>query len=185
MTRTTENNGGHYVRGRIETPLGPMIACASDEALALLEFADDLSEIEGHLRDVAGTLPDEGSNRIITATRNQLAGYFAGDLKEFDLPLSQPGTDFQQSVWKELCTIPYGTTTSYGAIARSLGDARAVRAVGTANGRNRVAIIVPCHRVVGSDGTLVGYAGGKERKRTLLALEGASAPVPEGQEQLF
>ena len=101
----------------------------------------------------------------------QLAEYFAGERTEFELELAPAGTAFQQRVWALLLEIPYGETTTYGALAHALGDPRKVRAVGLANGRNPISIVVPCHRVIGADGSLVGYGGGLERKRTLLAHE--------------
>lgn len=108
----------------------------------------------------------------------QLTAYFAGERREFDLPLAPQGTPFQLRVWAALPTIPYGQTISYGELARQLGDGKAVRAVGAANGRNPIAIIIPCHRVIGSDGSLTGYGGGLERKEALLSLEGyGRAPV--------
>lgn len=112
----------------------------------------------------------------------QLAEYFAGTRTTFDLPLDPRGNDFQKRVWAKLRAIPYGETRSYGELARELGDPNLSRAVGTANGRNPISIIVPCHRVVGSDGSLTGYAGGLDRKRFLLALE---RPVETSPEQLF
>jgi methylated-DNA-[protein]-cysteine S-methyltransferase len=105
------------------------------------------------------------------AVRRQLDAYFAGELRAFDLPLAPRGTAFQLAVWRELTTIGYGTTVSYGSIAQRLGDAGASRAVGLANGRNPISIIVPCHRVIGADGSLTGYGGGLDRKRFLLRLE--------------
>ncbi len=102
----------------------------------------------------------------------QLKAYFAGELQDFDLPLVPKGTPFQQEVWRFLQTIPYGKTTSYGAIAQAMGKPKATRAVGAANGRNPIAIIIPCHRVIGSNGSLTGYAGGLQFKQTLLSLEG-------------
>jgi methylated-DNA-[protein]-cysteine S-methyltransferase len=103
--------------------------------------------------------------------RRQLAAYFAGDLREFDLPLSAGGTPFQRQVWDALMKIPYGETVSYGELARGLGNPGAARAVGLANGNNPIGIIVPCHRVIGANGKLVGYAGGMPNKQALLALE--------------
>jgi methylated-DNA-[protein]-cysteine S-methyltransferase len=103
--------------------------------------------------------------------RRQLEEYFAGGRRDFSLTLAPAGTDFQQRVWSALRAIPYGETISYGELARRIGNPRAVRAVGLANGRNPISIIVPCHRVIGADGTLTGYGGGLERKRFLLALE--------------
>ncbi|CAM4272530.1 methylated-DNA--protein-cysteine methyltransferase [Nocardiopsis rhodophaea] len=105
------------------------------------------------------------------ATIDQLDAYFAGDLREFDLPLAPSGTEFQLRVWRELTTIPYGHTASYGDIAEALGRPTASRAVGMANGRNPISIIVPCHRVIGANGALTGYGGGLPRKRHLLRLE--------------
>jgi methylated-DNA-[protein]-cysteine S-methyltransferase len=103
--------------------------------------------------------------------RKQLAAYFGGELRDFELPLAPVGGPFEQRVWRELLRIPYGTTTSYGVIAQRLGAPNAARAVGTANGRNPIAIIIPCHRVIGSTGGLTGYGGGLARKRLLLDLE--------------
>jgi methylated-DNA-[protein]-cysteine S-methyltransferase len=115
---------------------------------------------------------------VIAAARAQLAAYFAGELTAFDLPLAARGTPFQERVWRALREIPYGATVSYGELARRLGDPRATRAVGAANGRNPLSIVVPCHRVVGADGTLTGFGGGIERKRWLLAHEQRLAPAP-------
>ena len=103
--------------------------------------------------------------------QQQLEAYFAGKLRRFDFPMTQPGTDFQQRVWAELLRIPFGSTISYQALSIRLGDVKAIRAVGTANGRNNLAIVVPCHRVIGSNGSLVGYAGGLARKQWLLEHE--------------
>ena len=109
------------------------------------------------------------------AVREQLDAYFAGALDAFDLELDPHGTPFQQRVWKELVTIPYGETISYSELARRLGDPKLVRAVGLANGRNPISIVIPCHRVIGADGSLVGYGGGLERKRWLLDHEAVAA----------
>src|SRR2546427_12385838 len=111
--------------------------------------------------------------RSLARARHQLDEYFARTRTTFDLPLDPPGTTFQQQVWDLLRTIPYGTTTSYGELARRLGDPRATRAVGAANGKNPIPIIVPCHRVVGARGELTGFGGGLDRKRWLLEHEGA------------
>jgi methylated-DNA-[protein]-cysteine S-methyltransferase len=110
-------------------------------------------------------------DRMFAAARGQLEEYFAGTRQAFDLPLAAEGTDFQRRVWDALLGIPYGTTISYLELARRIGDPKAVRAVGLANGRNPISIIVPCHRVIGSDGSLTGYGGGIERKRWLLQHE--------------
>jgi len=105
------------------------------------------------------------------AVTKQLTAYFVGDLREFDLPLAPQGTDFQKKVWRELCRIPCGETISYGELARRIGQPSASRAVGLANGRNPIGIIIPCHRVIGADGTLTGYGGGLDRKKWLLEHE--------------
>jgi methylated-DNA-[protein]-cysteine S-methyltransferase len=116
---------------------------------------------------VAAVRDDEA----FAAAREQLAAYFAGERTDFDLPVTATGTPFQHEVWQALTEIPYGTTWSYGELARHIGKPAAVRAVGLANGRNHVSIVVPCHRVVGANGSLTGYGGGIERKRFLLDLE--------------
>jgi len=111
------------------------------------------------------------SNPLLRQAAAQLRAYFAGELREFDLPLDMQGTDFQKSVWRELRNIPYGETRSYSQVASAIGAPKAVRAVGAANGRNPVPIVVPCHRVIGAGGSLVGYGGGLPLKRLLLDLE--------------
>lgn len=118
-----------------------------------------------------------GSDPVLAEAARQLAAYFDGRLQEFVLPLAPRGTPFQRRVWAALCEIPYGATISYLTLARRVADEKAVRAVGGANGRNPISIIIPCHRVIGADGSLVGYGGGLERKRWLLQLEGAALPL--------
>jgi methylated-DNA-[protein]-cysteine S-methyltransferase len=122
-------------------------------------------------------LRHDGTGQVgpFDTVREQLDAYFAGELETFDLPLAPHGTEFQLRVWDELTTIPFGETISYIELARRLGDPKLVRAVGTANGRNPLSIIVPCHRVIGADGTLVGYGGGLERKRWLLDHEAVAS----------
>lgn len=164
----------------IETPVGPMLAGVSKEAVVLLEFSDR-KILEGQLETLrrrfkAPVIP--GSNRWLDALRRQLGEYFAGRRRQFDLPLEYPGTQFQERVWSQLLTIPYGETWSYLEMARKLGDVKATRAVGTANGMNRIAIVIPCHRVINANGELGGYGGGLWRKRILLDLE-------QGQGGLF
>lgn len=110
-------------------------------------------------------------NAALKHPRAQLQAYFAGELRDFELPLAAAGTPFQQRVWRALCDIPYGETISYGELARRIGQPKAARAVGLANGQNPIAIVVPCHRVIGADGSLTGYGGGLARKRWLLAHE--------------
>lgn len=155
---------------RLETPLGTMIACAVDEGVCLLEFGDRRM-LETGLKVLARRMNAtivQGSNEHFEPLQKELERYFAGTLKEFSVPLHFPGTPFQQSVWKELQRIPYGTTRSYKEQAIGLGQPSAVRAVANANGTNRIALIIPCHRVIGDDGQLTGYGGGLWRKQWLL-----------------
>lgn len=148
----------------LHTPLGTFVA-AVDGTGALL--AIDFDE-RGPIAGWTGAVRDDERLRPL---EHALERYFSGQLRTFDLALSPAGTPFQQRVWRELVRIPYGETISYGELARRLGSPRAVRAVGRANGANPIPIVVPCHRVIGSDGTLTGYAGGLERKRWLLEHE--------------
>jgi AraC family transcriptional regulator of adaptative response/methylated-DNA-[protein]-cysteine methyltransferase len=159
--------------GWIETPVGPLVVGATDEGVCLIEFSDRrmLENQLKALRRRFGATPVPGTNRWLTALEKQLGEYFAGKRREFDLPLKFPGTPFQQKVWSALLAIPYGSTCSYKDIAAKLGQPDAVRAVGTANGMNRIAIVIPCHRVVNANGDLGGYGGGLWRKRLLLDLE--------------
>lgn len=164
---------------RISTPLGPMLAAASERGLCLLEFVDRRM-LETQLRrlKVAFDAPIvPGMNAVLAQTTAELNEYFAGLRREFTVPLDLAGSDFHRSVWRELLNIPYGVTRSYGEQARRLGRADAVRAVARANGDNRIAIIIPCHRVIGSDGKLTGYGGGLWRKRWLLDLELGQTPL--------
>lgn len=119
--------------------------------------------------------PNEGPDPLLDQCTTELDEYFSGSRKEFTVPLDAAGTDFQKQVWDELKKIPFGHATSYQKIASNLGDPNKIRAVGNANGKNPIAIIVPCHRVIGADGKLVGYAGGLDKKRQLLRFEGAIA----------
>ncbi|MGE3772642.1 MAG: methylated-DNA--[protein]-cysteine S-methyltransferase [Gammaproteobacteria bacterium] len=151
---------------RYASPLGEILLVADDAGLAGLHFVD-----QKHFPKDASDWTLRADHPVLVAARAQLEEYFAGRRRDFDLPLAARGTPFQQQVWKLLCEIPYGTTTSYGALAAKLGQPTASRAVGAANGRNPIGIVVPCHRVVGSAGALTGYAGGLERKQALLALE--------------
>ena len=131
--------------------------------------------LENQRHEPARTSDAVRDGRPFRTTRDQLEAFFAGERREFALALAPAGTVFQLGVWAALRAIPYGTTISYGELARRIGNPRAVRAVGLANGRNPLSIIVPCHRVIGADGTLTGYGGGLERKRFLLALESGGA----------
>jgi AraC family transcriptional regulator of adaptative response/methylated-DNA-[protein]-cysteine methyltransferase len=158
---------------RFTTPIGPMFACASEEGLCLLEFTDR-RKLETEFNDIRNRLNAiilPGENPILTQTKNELLEYFNGIRQEFSIPLHTPGTAFQRSVWDNLIRIPYGETRSYKEQAIRLSNPKAIRAVGAANGQNRIAIVIPCHRVIGSDGSLVGYGGGLSRKKWLLELE--------------
>ena len=157
----------------VETPLGPMLAVASADSLCLLEFSDRRmlpTQLQRVRKRFAAEIAS-GASPIFDRLQTQLDQYFAGQRQSFDLPLRLPGTPFQELVWRELGNIAYGHTRSYQQMAQAVGRPEAVRAVGKANGDNRMAIIVPCHRVVGADGKLVGYGGKLWRKRYLLELE--------------
>jgi AraC family transcriptional regulator, regulatory protein of adaptative response / methylated-DNA-[protein]-cysteine methyltransferase len=158
---------------RLETPLGPMIAGANSEGICLLEFSDRRM-LESEFKHLAKRLNANlvlGNNRHFETLKIQLSEYFSGKRKKFDLPLHTPGSPFQQSVWEQLQTIPYGTTRSYKEQATAIEKPEAIRAVANANGMNRIAIVIPCHRVIGSDGKLTGYGGGLWRKKYLLDFE--------------
>jgi AraC family transcriptional regulator of adaptative response/methylated-DNA-[protein]-cysteine methyltransferase len=167
---------------RVLTPLGPMIAGATEDAVCLFEFSDRRMlerQLERVQRQLQSTLVP-GTNAVLRALETQVSEYFAGERRAFDLPLLTPGSEFQQSVWRGLREIPYGETRSYGQQAAALGRPAAVRAVARANGDNRIAIIIPCHRVIGADGTLTGYGGGLWRKHWLLGLERGQRELPVG-----
>ncbi|ASU85580.1 cysteine methyltransferase [Nocardiopsis gilva YIM 90087] len=148
------------------SPIGDVLLTSDGGALTGLYM---LPEPESGLKPIPSDW--KHAPESFRETVDQLDAYFAGELRDFDLPLAPSGTDFQLRVWRELTTIPYGHTTSYGAIAEALGRPTASRAVGMANGRNPISIIVPCHRVIGANGALTGYGGGLPRKRHLLRLE--------------
>ncbi|OED38645.1 XRE family transcriptional regulator [Chromatiales bacterium (ex Bugula neritina AB1)] len=161
---------------RFSTPVGPMYACATEKGICLLEFTDR-KMLETEFRDIrkrlnAAILP--GENWHLSQVKKELAEYFAGNRKQFEVSLDTPGTEFQRLVWEKLLQIPYGSTRSYSQQAKILDRPTAVRAVASANGSNRISIIVPCHRVIGADGNLTGYGGGLHRKKWLLELEGAA-----------
>jgi AraC family transcriptional regulator of adaptative response/methylated-DNA-[protein]-cysteine methyltransferase len=165
----------------VETPLGPMIAGATEKGLCLLEFTDRRM-IEHQFavlqkRFASGIVP--GSHPHLEQVSRELREYFAGDRTSFDVRVHAPGTAFEERVWRALCTIPYGQTRSYEDIAREVGSPKGVRAVGRANGLNRIAIVIPCHRVVNKSGDLGGYGGGLWRKRRLLHLERAGVVARE------
>lgn len=158
---------------RLTTPLGPMFVCATDKGICLLEFVErEILEKEfKELQRLLKATVIVGENAHIKQVKKEINAYFAHQLKTFEVPLDMPGTDFQKLVWAHLLKIPIGEKTTYQTIAQQIEKPKAVRAVGAANGRNRIAIIVPCHRVIGSDGKLRGYGGGIERKEWLLAHE--------------
>ncbi len=141
----------------VNSPVGPLRLAADGDRLVEVSFA------EGRAKPSAAS-----GHPILARARAQLAEYFAGERTEFELPLSASGTEFQEAVWRALQGIPYGETVSYGAIAARIGRPSAVRAVGAANGANPIAIVIPCHRVIGADGSLTGYGGGERRKKWLL-----------------
>jgi methylated-DNA-[protein]-cysteine S-methyltransferase len=152
---------------RMPSPLGDLLLVAEKSALCGLYMGR---------REPEPTWEPGEDTQVLREAAAQLAAYFAGTLRRFDVPLRMQGTPFQQRVWAALLEVPYGTTTSYGELARGLGQPGASRAVGLANGRNPVSIIVPCHRVIGSSGKLTGYGGGLDRKRLLLQHEAGLLP---------
>jgi len=155
----------------LDTPIGELLLAGTDEALCMIGFP------KGPMR--RDPEPDWiFKEKPFEEVRQQLSEYFDGERKTFDLPLSLDGTEFQCSVLEELQKIPYGTTTSYGDIARRIGRPKAVRAVGAANGRNPIPIVVPCHRVIGSHGDLTGFGGGLDTKEALLRLEAEHSQFP-------
>lgn len=160
---------------RIESPAGPLIIAADDTGLRHIEFHQNRHP--ANRNDWRG-----GDNDVLQAAEAQLAEYFAGRRTTFDLPLAPQGTPFQLEVWHALARIPYGATISYATLAERVGKPTATRAVGAANGRNPLPIVLPCHRVIGADGALTGFGGGLPVKQLLLQLEGA---MPEPQRALF
>ena len=174
-TSTNEKSVLNIVR--FTTPLSPMYACASSKGICLLEFTDRRM-LETEFKDLrkrlqAVVLP--GDNPHLDHVQSEIQEYFSGKRKKFTVPLHTPGTEFQKSVWRSLMDIPYGETRSYTQQAALLGKPTAIRAVGSANGHNRISIIIPCHRVIGSDGSLTGYGGGLHRKKWLLDFEKTNA----------
>ena len=155
---------------RTTGPLGPMLLLAVDDALAGVHF-----DGQRHHPDVDGRWRHAPGHPGLRAAQAQLTEYFAGTRTAFDLPLAPAGTPFQRAVWAAICTVRYGETITYGELAARAGAPRSIRAAGAATGRNPWGIVVPCHRIVGADGALTGYAGGLDRKRALLALEAQRA----------
>jgi AraC family transcriptional regulator of adaptative response/methylated-DNA-[protein]-cysteine methyltransferase len=175
-TPGSSRNGDCVVLAWVRSPLGPLVAGATAHGVCLLEFSDRrmLETQLATVRKVFGVPVVPGANEHLEVLQTELARYFAGSLRTFSVPLIFPGTAFQERVWNELLTIPYGETRSYHDVAVAVGAPKAVRAVGRANGLNRIAIVIPCHRVVNKDGQLGGYGGGLRRKQYLLELERAS-----------
>ena len=150
----------------IDSPVGRLYLAATDEGLTHILFVAKMDR-------EPEAVPGAGeAARIVRETERQLGDYFAGRRREFDVPLAPAGTEFQQAAWKALAEVPYGITISYAELARRMDRPRAVRAVGAANGANPIPIILPCHRIIGADGTLTGYGGGLDTKKRLLSLEG-------------
>lgn len=157
----SERTANRPVQRALPTPIGPLLARVDDDgALVELRFDDEAA--------------DAGEHVTLDEVARQVGAYFAGERMSFDLPLAPRGTDFEQRVWRALLDVPAGETASYGALAARTGSV--ARAVGAANGKNPIAVVVPCHRIIGGDGALTGYAGGLERKRWLLAHEATHAP---------
>ncbi len=162
-----------YVYKTMKSPVGELKLVGSDRGLAAILWENDkLSRVR---LNVVG---EDKKHPILVETERQLTEYFAGKRKKFSVKLDFVGTDFQNKVWHALLTIPFGETRSYGEIARQLGNPKAMRAVGAANGKNPISIIAPCHRVIGSTGELTGFAGGLKTKAFLLKLEGGEARSP-------
>lgn len=151
-----------------ETPVGRLLVAGDDLGLRHVAFGTT----HFSSREVEPAVDWEQSPRKLREPVQQLQAYFRGQLKSFELALAAQGTEFQHLVWSALCRVPFGSTSSYGEIAKSVGNPAASRAVGLANGKNPIAIVVPCHRIIGSSGKLVGYGGGLKHKQTLLRLEG-------------
>ena len=158
----------HYVR--IDSPVGPLLLAASDAGMHTIEFHDAKHPVK------RSDDWREGDHALLHRAEQQLGEYFAGSRRSFDLPLAPQGTPFQREVWEALAAIPYGETSSYGQLAARVGRPSASRAVGAANGRNPLPIVLPCHRVIGANGALTGFGGGLPTKQFLLKLEGALPP---------
>lgn len=157
----------NIVHTRYDSPVGALMLAAGDAGIHAVEFPENRHPVkrDGDWR--------EGTHPLLDATMRQLDAYFAGQRRDFDLPLAPRGTPFQLQVWQALRSIPFGQTWSYARLAQAIDNPSAMRAVGAANGRNPIPIIVPCHRVIGANGTLTGFGGGLPTKEFLLRLEGA------------
>lgn len=167
MVRRLQTSEKRYVWKKFDSPVGQLTLVGTDAGMAAILWENDRAERLRLMLDV-----EAPTHPVLLEAERQLSEYFAGRRQRFTLPLDLAGTPFQRRVWKALQTIPFGETRSYGQIAAQIGNPRAVRAVGAANGRNPLPIVGPCHRVIGSNGTLTGFAGGLETKARLLELEG-------------
>ena len=155
------------------SPIGELLLGSFEGRLCLadIKYRRMRTTIDSRIQEGLDAEYVEGDSPVIKETIAQMQAYFAGERKTFSIPLLMVGTDFQKSVWEELMKIPYGTTSSYLELSRNMGNEKSVRAVASANGANAIAILIPCHRIIGSNGDLVGYAGGLPAKKKLLALE--------------
>jgi len=169
MIETTADNMLKYKTISFDTPLGMMTAISEPEGLVAFDFNDSINLKSSFLS--LTNIPEKGFKDHLLIAKQEIEEYFAGKRKEFTVKLSMHGTDFQKKVWTELMKIPYAKTRTYSQQAIALKDIKAIRAVASANGKNKIAVIVPCHRVIGSDGSLTGYAGGLWRKKWLLEFE--------------
>jgi AraC family transcriptional regulator of adaptative response/methylated-DNA-[protein]-cysteine methyltransferase len=168
------SHAGRILVRRFESPLGTLVGAATDQGICLLGFADT-GTFEREIADLCrrlGADTGSGDNEHLARLRDEMKEYFAQKRRTFEVSLVTPGTEFQRRVWADLASIRFGRTRTYSDIAHRIGRPAAVRAVGAANGANRIGIVVPCHRVIGANGTLTGYGGGLWRKRRLLELEG-------------
>ena len=171
-TASSQRESGPVAIEEIDTPIGPLTAAVDEKGRLLsLEFSS-----RTRLEPTAGEA-GERARAGLQRVANELHAYFAGKRRKFTFPLAPRGTEFQRRVWDELLRIPYGATVSYGELAARVGNPSAQRAVARANATNPIAVVVPCHRVIGADGTLTGYGGGLDKKRRLLELEGALLPM--------
>nr|WP_068893294.1 methylated-DNA--[protein]-cysteine S-methyltransferase [Pedobacter panaciterrae] len=166
----------------IPTPLGPMLAGSTSEGVCLLEFTNRirLEKEFIELQKLLNAVMVAGRDSYLNQLENELTEYFEGKRKSFSVPLHTPGNDFAQAVWKTLQEIPYGKTCSYKEQAEMMNNPKAIRAIASTNGRNRLAIIVPCHRVIGSDGNMTGYAAGIDKKKWLLKFERDNSEIADG-----
>jgi methylated-DNA-[protein]-cysteine S-methyltransferase len=161
----------HYYFKLISSPVGQLKLIATEKALCAVLF----NAGRGSRTEFDGDMERSDNHPVLVQTEKQLSEYFSGKRKDFNLPLDATGTVFQMKAWKELCKIPYGKTISYGQQAKGVGDAKKARAVGMANGRNPLSIVVPCHRVIGASGSLTGFGGGLKVKEYLIDLEKKNA----------